>query len=133
MGGPGTMCIDEISTMPEIKIAPFGADTQAALEKILPSAANIGRPPGYIDMTATNNEHFHLIACSVISANRVCGEGAHSTCLGKKLRPLPYVRAVYSNESIQSTIFCEFTICARESQVASSRDLLTAPRRRVTW
>ena len=60
MGGPGTMCIDEISTMPEIKIAPFGADTQAALEKILPSAANIGRPPGYIDMTATNNEHFHF-------------------------------------------------------------------------
>ena len=59
MGGPGTMCIDELSTLPAIRMAPFSSETEAALKAILPAAANIGHPPGYIDMTATTDETLH--------------------------------------------------------------------------
>lgn len=59
MGGPGTMCIDEISALPAIKMATFSNATQTALKGMLSSAANIGHPPGYIDMTATSSEALH--------------------------------------------------------------------------
>jgi acetyltransferase len=59
MGGPGTMCIDEISELPGLAMAPFTDETQAALKKILSPAANIGHPPGYIDLTAAHFEHLH--------------------------------------------------------------------------
>ncbi len=59
MGGPGTMCIDEISALPGIKMATFSNATQTALKGMLSSAANIGHPPGYIDMTATSSEALH--------------------------------------------------------------------------
>src|SRR5208283_3642351 len=59
MGGPGTLCIDGISTFPDIAMASFGGETEAGLRGLLPPAANIGHPPGYIDMTATNSEVLH--------------------------------------------------------------------------
>ncbi len=59
MGGPGTMCIDEISELPGIKMASFTDETCAALKAILSPAANIGHPPGYIDLTAAHFEHLH--------------------------------------------------------------------------
>ena len=59
MGGPGTMCIDEISALSGIKMATFSNATQTALKSMLSSAANIGHPPGYIDMTATSSEALH--------------------------------------------------------------------------
>jgi acyl-CoA synthetase (NDP forming) len=59
MGGPGTMCIDEISELPGIKMASFTGETHAALKAILSPAANIGHPPGYIDLTAAHFEHLH--------------------------------------------------------------------------
>ena len=59
MGGPGTMCIDGLSTFSNLKMAPFTHETEAGLRGVLPSAANIGHPPGYIDMTATNSEVLH--------------------------------------------------------------------------
>ncbi|MGD0183997.1 MAG: acetate--CoA ligase family protein [Roseiarcus sp.] len=59
MGGPGTLCIDGISTFPDIEMAPFSRETEAGLRGLLPAAANIGHPPGYIDMTATNSEVLH--------------------------------------------------------------------------
>jgi acyl-CoA synthetase (NDP forming) len=59
MGGPGTMCIDEISELPGIEMAPFTGETQTALKTILSPAANIGHPPGYIDLTAAHYEHLH--------------------------------------------------------------------------
>ena len=59
MGGPGTMCIDEISALSAIKMATFSNATQTALKGMLSSAANIGHPPGYIDMTATSSEALH--------------------------------------------------------------------------
>jgi acetate---CoA ligase (ADP-forming) len=59
MGGPGTMCIDGLSTISNLRMAPFTRETEAGLRSVLPSAANIGHPPGYIDMTATNSEVLH--------------------------------------------------------------------------
>jgi acetate---CoA ligase (ADP-forming) len=59
MGGPGTMCIDEISDLPGIEMAAFSDETRAALKAILSPAANIGHPPGYIDLTAAHFEHLH--------------------------------------------------------------------------
>ena len=59
MGGPGTMCIDEISELPGIKMPSFTNETQAALKAILSPAANIGHPPGYVDLTAAHFEHLH--------------------------------------------------------------------------
>ncbi len=59
MGGPGTMCIDGLSTFSNLKMASFTRETEAGLRGVLPSAANIGHPPGYIDMTATNSEVLH--------------------------------------------------------------------------
>jgi acetyltransferase len=59
MGGPGTMCIDEISESPGITMASFTNETHAALKAILSPAANIGHPPGYIDLTAAHFERLH--------------------------------------------------------------------------
>ena len=59
MGGPGTMCIDEISELPGIEMPSLTDETQAALKRILSPAANIGHPPGYIDLTAAHYEHLH--------------------------------------------------------------------------
>jgi acetate---CoA ligase (ADP-forming) len=59
MGGPGTMCIDEISELPGITMASFTNETHAALKTILSPAANVGHPPGYIDLTAAHFERLH--------------------------------------------------------------------------
>ena len=59
MGGPGTMCIDEISELGGIEMPALADETQAALKRILSPAANIGHPPGYIDLTAAHYEHLH--------------------------------------------------------------------------
>lgn len=59
MGGPGTLCIDEISTIPSLKMTELSAETHKALKGILSPAANIGHPPGYIDLTAAHYENLH--------------------------------------------------------------------------
>lgn len=66
MGGPGTMCIDEISELPGLKLASFTDETQAALKAILSPAANVGHPPGYIDLTAAHFEHLHNEALQIL-------------------------------------------------------------------
>ena len=59
MGGPGTICIDEISTLPSLKMAEFSPETHSALKSILSPAANVGHPSGYIDLTAAHYENLH--------------------------------------------------------------------------
>ncbi len=66
MGGPGTMCIDGISALPGIKMAPFTAETQAALKSILSPSANIGHPAGYVDTTAAHYENLHNQALTLL-------------------------------------------------------------------
>jgi acetyltransferase len=59
MGGPGTICIDEISLTPGLKMAEFSQKTTAALKEIISPSANLGNPPGYLDLTAAHTERLH--------------------------------------------------------------------------
>lgn len=59
MGGPGTICIDEISAMPGLQMAEFSPETHNALKSICAPMANVGRPNGYIDLTAAHYEKLH--------------------------------------------------------------------------
>ncbi|HXJ15664.1 MAG TPA: acetate--CoA ligase family protein [Candidatus Polarisedimenticolia bacterium] len=59
MGGPGTICIDEISATGNLRLAKFSPETQTALKSICAPMANIGRPDGYIDLTAAHTEKLH--------------------------------------------------------------------------
>jgi acyl-CoA synthetase (NDP forming) len=59
MGGPGTICIDEISATPSLQMAKFSPKTHDALKSICAPMANIGKPDGYIDLTAAHYEKLH--------------------------------------------------------------------------
>ena len=102
MGGPGTMCIDEISALSGIKMATFSNATQTALKGMLSSAANIGHPPGYIDMTATSSEALHNQVLTFCSRTRtwtrsfrswVPAHSMFSRSSPRKSRPLTKARA----------------------------------------
>jgi acetate---CoA ligase (ADP-forming) len=59
MGGPGTICIDEISATNELQLATLSPETETALKSICAPMANIGHPDGYVDLTAAHNENLH--------------------------------------------------------------------------
>jgi acetate---CoA ligase (ADP-forming) len=59
MGGPGTICIDEIAAQPALRMTAFSPETESALREIVAPAACIGRPDGYIDLTAAHHEKMH--------------------------------------------------------------------------
>jgi acyl-CoA synthetase (NDP forming) len=59
MGGPGTICIDEISATPSLQMAKFSPETHKALKSVCAPMANIGKPDGYIDLTAAHFEKLH--------------------------------------------------------------------------
>jgi acetyltransferase len=59
MGGPGTICIDEISSQPKLQLAKLTPKTQKALKSICAPMANIGNPNGYVDLTAAHYEELH--------------------------------------------------------------------------
>lgn len=70
MGGPGTICIDEISTLPSLKMADFSPETRDGLKCILSPSANVGHPPGYIDLTAAHYEHLHNQVLALLFQDR---------------------------------------------------------------
>jgi len=59
MGGPGTICIDEISATGSLQLAKFSPETHDAITRACAPMANVGRPDGYIDLTAAHNEKLH--------------------------------------------------------------------------
>jgi acetate---CoA ligase (ADP-forming) len=59
MGGPGTICIDEISATNELQLAKLSPETETALKSICAPMANIGHPDGYVDLTAAHYENLH--------------------------------------------------------------------------
>jgi acyl-CoA synthetase (NDP forming) len=59
MGGPGTICIDEISATNELKLAKLSPETEKALKGICAPMANIGHPDGYVDLTAAHYPKLH--------------------------------------------------------------------------
>jgi acetyltransferase len=59
MGGPGTICIDEISATRELQLAKLSPEAETALKRICAPMANIGHPDGYVDLTAAHYEKLH--------------------------------------------------------------------------
>jgi acetate---CoA ligase (ADP-forming) len=59
MGGPGTICIDEISATHELQPAKLSPETKKVLKSMCAPMANIGHPNGYVDLTAAHNEKLH--------------------------------------------------------------------------
>jgi acetate---CoA ligase (ADP-forming) len=59
MGGPGTICIDEVSATRELQLAKLSPETEKALRGICAPMANIGHPDGYVDLTAAHTEKLH--------------------------------------------------------------------------
>jgi acetate---CoA ligase (ADP-forming) len=59
MGGPGTICMDELSATHELELAKLSPETESALKSICAPMANIGHPDGYVDLTAAHFEKLH--------------------------------------------------------------------------
>ena len=89
MGGPGTVCIDEISNQKILKMTAFSENTTNALKEILSPAANIGHPDGYIDLTAAHYENLHYQVLKLLfddeNIDMVLQIMAPSAFLNKKL------------------------------------------------
>jgi acetyltransferase len=66
MGGPGTICIDEISATRELQLAKLSPETEQALKSICAPMANIGHPDGYVDLTAAHSENLHNRALKIL-------------------------------------------------------------------
>ncbi len=68
-GGPGTVVVDAISTSGYAEMAHFDADTVRQLSAILPPMAMVGKPDGYVDMTAAAMEEQHAAALRTVLAD----------------------------------------------------------------
>jgi len=59
LGGPGTLCIDELIASGSIELAKLTDETKSKLREILIPAANVGKPEGFIDTTPSFTEEQH--------------------------------------------------------------------------
>jgi len=59
IGGPSTICVDELVSTGDIQLAHFKDELKQELAKHLASSASIGNPDGYIDMTAAVTPVMH--------------------------------------------------------------------------
>lgn len=69
VGGPGTVCVDEVASQPTLRFARFAPHTRAALQEVLSDIAAIGRPEGYVDMTGALTARTHGDALRVLLAD----------------------------------------------------------------
>ena len=102
MGGPGTICIDEISNQSILKMTAFSEQTTNALKEILSPAANVGHPDGYIDLTAAHYENLHYQVLKLLFADEnidmVLQIMAPSAFLDKKLLGQEIARAYHEQQ-----------------------------------
>jgi len=59
VGGPGTLCVDELMSSGEVELAHLSEETKTHLREILAPTANVCQPDGYIDMTGSVSEELH--------------------------------------------------------------------------
>ena len=59
IGGPSTICVDALSASGAGRLASFSESFKDKARSILASAANVGSPDGYIDMTASVTPQIH--------------------------------------------------------------------------
>lgn len=69
VGGPGTVCVDEVASQPDLRLAQFAPNTHTALRGVLSEIAAIGRPEGYVDMTGALSARTHGDALRVLLAD----------------------------------------------------------------
>jgi acyl-CoA synthetase (NDP forming) len=112
MGGPGTICIDEISTIPDLQLARFSAETSTALKSICAPMANVGHPDGYVDLTAAHYPKLHnevlqilfreksvdlvlqILAPSAFIDQNLIAEEIAAACESQTGRKKPFLNAV---------------------------------------
>lgn len=66
VGGPGTVCVDEVASQPGLELARFSTRTQERLRAILSDIAAVGQPEGYVDMTGALEARTHGDALRVL-------------------------------------------------------------------
>lgn len=66
IGGPSTICVDELVSTGEAVLAKFSDQLKAEVAKHLSASANIGNPDGYIDMTASVTPIMHTEVLSLL-------------------------------------------------------------------
>jgi acyl-CoA synthetase (NDP forming) len=122
MGGPGTICIDEISSIPELQLAEFSPETQKALKSICAPMANIGHPDGYVDLTAAHYEKLHNRVLQILFQDKnidmVLQILAPSSFLDQKLLVSEIAQACQSQQDgktfLNAVMFGEFALETRQ-------------------
>jgi acetate---CoA ligase (ADP-forming) len=122
MGGPGTICIDEISAIPKLQLAKFSPETQEALKSICAPMANIGHPDGYVDLTAAHYEKLHNQVLQILFQDKnidmVLQILAPSAFLDQKLLVKEITQACQSRQNgktfLNAVTFGEFAREARQ-------------------
>ncbi len=69
VGGPGTVCVDEVASQANLRLARFSLPTRARLEAVLSDIAAIGQPEGYVDMTGALTARTHGDALRALLAD----------------------------------------------------------------
>ncbi len=66
VGGPGTICLDELSRSKHIRMAQIANETKENLRAALAATATVDRPQGYTDMTGAVNEELHQEVLKIV-------------------------------------------------------------------
>ncbi len=66
VGGPGTICLDELSRSKHIRMAQIADETRKNLRAALAPTATVDRPQGYTDMTGAVNEELHQKVLKIV-------------------------------------------------------------------
>lgn len=66
VGGPGTVCVDEVASEPRLQLARFSPRTSQQLRAVLSELATVGQPDGYVDMTGALVARTHGDALRVL-------------------------------------------------------------------
>jgi acyl-CoA synthetase (NDP forming) len=66
LGGPGTLCVDELIFSGDVELARLSEETKSSLREILIPAANIGKPEGFIDTTPSFTEEQHREVLKIV-------------------------------------------------------------------
>lgn len=66
VGGPSIICVDMLHRRGQAKLAKFSEETTKELKSHLSKAAVVGKPDGYIDMTASVTAELHEEILSIL-------------------------------------------------------------------
>jgi acetate---CoA ligase (ADP-forming) len=122
MGGPGTICMDELSATHELQPAKLSPETETALKSICAPMANIGHPDGYVDLTAAHYENLHNQVLQILfqdkNVDMVLQILAPSAILDQKLLVKEIAQACQAQQGgktfLNAVTFGEFARAARQ-------------------